>query len=40
MLLLNTSKLYFGKILAKIFVQMACEHLNKDTFSRNGNKLT
>lgn len=40
MLLLNTLKLRFGKILQKIFVQMACEHLHKDTFSRNEDELT
>lgn len=40
MLQLNTFKIYFGKILEKIFVQMAHEHLNKDTFSRNKNELT
>lgn len=40
MLLLNTFKEHFGRILEKIFVQMAYEHLNKDTFSRNENELT
>lgn len=40
MLLLNIFKEHFGRILEKIFVQMAYEHLNKDTFSRNENELT
>lgn len=40
MLQLNTFKIFFVKILEMIFVQMAHEHLNKDTFSRNKNEMT